>query len=87
MKKMSECPVCHYPATIENVGQVATCAYCGGEMQAISGDVSQGVTFPSWLVAGLAGLTLGIVLGPSIIASTESGSKWLAQKAREKIGS
>lgn len=77
------CPVCAYPIPDPRYfGDQVKCAYCGTISQAIAQDV----TIPSWLLAFGIGLGLGVFLGPSILASTDAGSQWLAKKARERIG-
>jgi len=47
--------------------------------------ITNGVTVPTWLFAGGIGLILGAVVGPSIMASTEAGSKRLAEMSRQYI--
>ncbi len=53
------------------------------EHQGIS--IGNGVTVPTWLFAGGIGLILGVVIGPSIMASTEAGSRRLAELSRQYI--
>lgn len=78
-----QCPVCGYPIPEpEYLGAQVRCAYCGQ----ISESISEGVTIPTWLLWLGIGLTAGTFLGPSILASTEAGSQWMAKKARERIG-
>lgn len=45
----------------------------------------EGITIPTWLMAGGVGLFAGIVLGPSIMASTATGSAKLAELSRSYI--
>ena len=47
--------------------------------------IGNGVTVPTWLFAGGIGLILGVVIGPSIMASTEAGSRRLAELSRQYI--
>ena len=74
------CPVCGFPIKVDYSGQELACPACGENV------ISQGVTVPTWFVAGGIGVILGIFLGPAIIGSTEEGSKWLERQARGKIG-
>lgn len=80
-KTLSRCPACGFPINAEYEGQTAVCAYCGEPLEAIA----QGVTIPTWLFASSIGLALGIILGPTILASTESGARYLARRAKEKL--
>lgn len=43
------------------------------------------VTIPNWLLAGGIGLLAGIILGPTILASTETGAQRLKKMAEEKL--
>ena len=45
----------------------------------------EGVTLPTWLVAGVIGFATGGVLMPFIMASTEAGSRKLAEISRSYI--
>lgn len=47
--------------------------------------ISEGVTIPTWLFAGTAGLVFGVFFGPTILASTAEGSDYLAKAARRRI--
>lgn len=53
------------------------------EHQGIS--ISNGVTIPTWLFASTVGLIIGVIVGPSIMASTEAGSRRLAELSRQYI--
>jgi len=46
----------------------------------------EGVTIPTWLVAGLSGFFAGMVLGPSLMAATKEGSEALAELSRKYVG-
>jgi DNA-directed RNA polymerase subunit RPC12/RpoP len=75
------CPVCNYPISGSiSVEEEVHCPYCSSTL------IAQDVTLPGWLIGGTIGLAIGLIFGPSIIASTEAGSQWLARKARAKIG-
>jgi len=77
------CAVCGFPIPEPSyVGQQVKCPYCGSINEAIK----QGITIPTPVFAGLLGFVFGVVLGPSLLASTKSGSEWLAKKARERLG-
>lgn len=77
--KIASCPTCGYPIAAKYPGQTEACANCGSSL------IAQGVTIPTWFFAGAIGLTLGIILGPAILGSTEAGSRWLAKAARARI--
>ena len=80
-KTIAKCSSCGYPLAAEIEGQIESCPNCG----AINEAISQGVTIPTWIFASSIGLGLGIVFGPAILASTDSGAKYLAKKAQEKL--
>jgi len=73
------CPICKYPVSVSHSGEEVRCPYCSASL------IAQGVTIPSWLLAGAIGIGIGVIFGPSILASTEAGSQWLARKSREYI--
>lgn len=81
IKTISKCPICGFPINAEYEGQTTVCAYCGTKLEA----VSQGVTIPTWLFASGIGLAIGIIFGPVILGSTESGARYLERRAREKL--
>lgn len=76
------CSTCSYPITAEHIGDRVSCPYCG--IGNIATGIS-GVTLPTSLVVGLVAFGLGVLLGPTLIASTEAGQKWLTKKAQEKM--
>lgn len=43
------------------------------------------VVIPTWLFAGFIGLVTGMIVGPSIMASTKAGSERLAELSRQYI--
>jgi hypothetical protein len=76
------CAVCHFPIQAPTyVGQQVKCPYCGSINEAIS----QGVTIPTPLLVGLLSFGAGVLLGPALMASTQSGAEYLAKKARERL--
>lgn len=76
------CAVCDFPIRIPTrVGENVKCPYCGSINEAIA----QGITLPTSLVVGLLCFGAGVVLGPGLLASTKSGSEWLAKQARERL--
>jgi hypothetical protein len=76
------CPVCRYPIPAPTeVGQEVKCAWCSS----ISEAIQQGITIPTSLFVGILSFGLGVILGPALIATTKSGSEWLARQARERI--
>lgn len=80
---VGSCPVCSYPVKAGHSGETLTCPYCSTKLEAT---IAQGVTIPTPLLVGVISFALGVILGPSVIASTEAGSRWLEKKARERIG-
>jgi len=45
----------------------------------------EGITIPTWLFAGGIGLIVGIMTGPALMATTEEGSRRLAELARQRV--
>lgn len=98
MIAIAKCASCGYPMTSSSLGTRVSCPYCKTLNESVSTKVSRcgtpskvsgkvgGIDIPTPLVFGLIGLTIGVLFGPSIIASTDAGSKWLAKKAHERIG-
>lgn len=80
-KTISKCAECGYPIAAEYEGQKVSCPMC----QTVNEAISQGVEIPTWLFASSLGLAAGIILGPAIIGSTETGARWLERRAREKL--
>ena len=78
IKAIAECASCSYPIAASFQGQVEPCPMCGTINEAIS----QGVTIPTPLFVGLIAFGLGMFLGPSIIASSSEGQRWLEQQIR-----
>ena len=78
------CPVCHYPIREPtHVGEQVECLYCHSISEAI---LQEGITIPTTVFWSLITFGLGVLLGPSLIASTKGGSEWLARKARARLG-
>ena len=75
---ISKCGSCGYPLAAEYLGQVETCPLC----KTVNEAVSQGVTIPTPLLVGLVAFGLGMFLGPSIVASSSEGQKWLEKQIR-----
>lgn len=77
----SPCSICGYPLpTATTEGQTVKCPYCGSINTAIAD-----VALPSWLVHGTIGLTIGVLLGPTILDSIRAGSEKMARKAKERL--
>lgn len=77
------CPVCNYPSKAPTyVGQQIKCPYCGTINEAIA---QEGVTIPTPVFVGIIFFGLGVLLGPSVWATTQGGSEWLARKAKERL--
>lgn len=81
-KTISKCASCGYPLAAEYLGQQITCPMCSTINEAVSQD---GIAIPGWLFGGTIGLLAGLIIGPSLIASTEAGAQWMARRAREKF--
>lgn len=47
--------------------------------------IAQGVVLPTWLFAGAVGLIVGIIFGPTLLASSREGALRLARIAEEKL--
>ena len=77
-KTIASCAVCGYPIAAEFEGQTVTCPMCGTVNEA----VSSGITIPTPLFVGIISFTLGVFLGPALIATTEEGRRWLEEQAR-----
>ncbi len=50
------------------------------------GTAADGVPIPTWLFFLGLGFGFGMVIGPALMASTESGARRLAEMAKRKIG-
>lgn len=74
------CASCGYPITAEFEGQQLTCPMCSQV-----NEITQGVTIPTPLFVGFIAFALGMLVGPTIIASTSEGRTWLEKQARAKI--
>ena len=77
------CPVCKFPILIKEdtyEGQQIKCPSCGSINEAIAQ-----VTIPTPVFVGIVFFGLGVLLGPSVWATTQGGSEWLARKARERL--
>ena len=72
---------CGYPIAASYEGQHVTCPNCGSINTAIKG----GVTIPTAVVTLGVGLLVGILAGPAIMATTETGSRWLEKQVRERV--
>lgn len=78
-KTTGSCAICGYPIAASYEGESVTCPNCK------TTNIAQGVTIPNWLLAGGIGLAVGIIAGPAIMASTETGQKWLEKQVRERV--
>jgi len=47
--------------------------------------IAQGIVIPSWLFWLGAGLAIGVLFGPTILASSREGALRLARIAEEKL--
>ena len=81
MTKTNTCLSCHYPvqqATYE--GQQIKCPYCGTIHEAIAD-----ITIPTPVVVGLIAFAAGVLFGPALMATTQSGQAWMERQIRERI--
>jgi len=88
------CSQCSYPIGVNYVGEMVKCPFCGHRevvqevnMRSENGVVTQGegVVLPTWVVAGGIGLLIGILFGPTLLASSREGALKLARIAEEKL--
>lgn len=78
----SPCAICRYPIQEATyVGQQVKCPYCGSINEAITQ-----VTIPTPVFVGFICFAAGILLGPAILAATDTGSDYLARQIRGRIG-
>ena len=91
-----DCFNCSFPIGVENIGSKVKCPYCHTigiavkednvrGKSAINNSIGQGVQIPTWLFAGTIGTIIGIILGPTILASTREGAEKLARLSAEKL--
>jgi len=52
----------------------------------LDGTAADGVPIPTWLFFLGLGFGFGMVLGPALMASTETGARRLAEMAKRKVG-
>lgn len=81
-KTITKCASCGYPLSVESIGQEVQCPMCSS----INEVIGNGVTVPTPLFVGTIAFGLGVLLGPALIATTDSGRNWLEKQARAKIG-
>jgi len=81
---LASCPSCGFPVMAEAEGQTKVCAGCGEKMIATLSTLSRisQVNIPSPLFWGVLAFSAGVILGPSILASTNRGQAWLLHQAR-----
>ena len=78
----SPCGICRYPIQEPTyVGQQVKCPYCGSINEAITQ-----VTIPTPVFVGLLCFGAGVLLGPAILAATDTGSDYLARQIRGRLG-
>jgi len=78
----SPCGICAYPIQAPAyLGQQVKCPYCGSINQAIT-DVS----IPTPVFVGFICFAAGVLLGPAILAATDTGSDYLARQVRGRLG-
>jgi len=76
---VASCPACGYPVAANFEGETAVCANCGEKMEAT---ISQGVTIPTPVFIGVLAFAAGILIGPALLASTQTGQAWLMRQAK-----
>ena len=80
-KTIGNCASCDYPIATERIGEKVTCPMC----QTVNETIAQNVTIPGVLFWSVLAFGLGMLLGPTVIASTSEGRKWLEEQARAGI--
>jgi len=73
----------HYLVDETTACQALALAPASALLQTASPD---GVPVPSWLFCLGLGFGFGMVLGPAVMASTETGARRLAEMAKRRIG-
>lgn len=79
------CRRCKFPILLQkdaHEGQQIKCPNCGTINEVV---IAKGITIPTPVFVGILCFGAGVVLGPALIASTQSGAEWLAKKARERL--
>lgn len=84
-KTIGSCSTCGYPLTASHEGQIVSCPNCSSKNETITEAITGGVTIPNWLLMLGIGLGVGIIAGPAIMASTETGQAWLERQVRERV--
>ncbi len=92
------CTDCSFPILANDIGQDVTCPSChqkGTVMlskevdmrsKVSTNQVSTKISGPgSGFLEFMAGLVIGVVFAPAIIASTKAGAEYLEKLAKEKI--
>ena len=78
----SPCAICHYPIQEPTyVGQQVKCPYCGSINEAITQ-----VTIPTPVFVGIIAFTVGVFVGPAILALSQAGQDYLARQIRGRMG-
>lgn len=92
------CSSCGFPIAVKHIGQAVACPFCQTIGIAVQEEedmysnrvrgtgIADGLTIPSWLVAGITGFTVAAIFWPTIMASTEAGSRKLAELTSKRIG-
>jgi len=76
------CSICNYPIQAPtHEGQTVKCAYCGSINEAITQ-----VTIPTPVFVGFICFAAGVLLGPALLAATDTGSDYLARQVRGRLG-
>jgi len=78
MPEIADCPVCGYPLKTQVEGENLVCSYCNSNL------ISEGVTIPTGMFWGLLAFSAGVLLGPALLGSTESGRRWLTEHSKIK---
>ena len=80
-RTIDSCGSCGYPLTLDYIGQVSECPNCHTVNEAIA----QGVSRSAVVLAGLIGLLIGIMAGPSILVASEEGRKQMEELTRRGV--
>jgi len=81
IRTVSGCASCGYPLSAEFEGQTITCPMC----DSINEVIAQGITISTPVFIGILAFLGGMLLGPSIVASTEGGKAWLEKQAKAAV--
>ena len=75
------CAICQYPVREPTyVGQQVKCPYCGSINEAITQ-----VTIPTPVFVSVIFFTVGVFVGPALLAASQWGQDYLASQVRGRL--